>query len=56
MIDDPRKVKISHKSIEQLVKEAQGDEEPEKDVVYEFSGGRQFYSTDHTESGIYRRD
>lgn len=36
-----------------LVKKLIGAERSEKEVVYEFSNGRKFKSTDHTESGIY---
>jgi len=37
-----------------LVRKLLGPEQSEKEVVYEFSGGRKFKTTDHTESGIYK--
>lgn len=36
------------------VRRAWGKKWKEPEVVYEFSGGRKFKSTDHTTSGIYR--
>lgn len=38
-----------------MVKKLWGDEYYKPDVVYEMSNGRKYYSTDRTESGIYRR-
>jgi hypothetical protein len=53
--NQPPAVKIRHYDIASLVRQAEGDDLPEPDVVYEFSGGREFESTDATESGIYRK-
>jgi hypothetical protein len=38
-----------------MVREAWGEEWGKPEVVYEFSNGRKFYSTDRTEHGVYRR-
>lgn len=35
------------------VKKAWGDQWNKKETVYQFSNGREFKSTDHTDSGIY---
>jgi hypothetical protein len=39
-----------------LVKKVSGSDPPNQEVVYEFSQGRKFKTTDHTESGIYDQD
>ncbi len=45
------KVVIRHYPFSQLCELAEPDRKP--DVVYEFSNGRKFESTDATDSGIY---
>jgi hypothetical protein len=42
-------------SWEQLVRQREQEDYLKPDVVYEFSNGRKFQSTDHTDSGIYER-
>lgn len=36
-----------------LVKKIAGPPKPQEEPAYEFSSGRKFRSTDHTDSGIY---
>jgi len=45
------RVTIRHYPFSELCKAAEGETKP--DVVYEFSNGRKFESTDATDSGIY---
>lgn len=46
-------VTTSEYTWEQLVAEADKDYSRKDYTVYEFSNGREFTSTDHTNSGIY---
>lgn len=36
-----------------LVRKLLGPEQSQQEIVYEFSNGRKFKTTDHTDSGIY---
>lgn len=48
-------VKTRDISWEQLARAAEGEDYNKEDVVYEFSNGKTFKSTDNTSSGIYER-
>lgn len=50
---NPPPVKTRALSWEALVRQREGEDYNKKEVVYEFSNGRKFESTDSTDSGIY---
>lgn len=43
-------------TIKEMADRADGKDRNKPEVVYEFSNGRKFESTDATESGIYKHD
>lgn len=51
--DNEQRVKFRDLSWEEICRRAWGKQWNEPEVVYEFTGSREFKSTDHTSSGIY---
>lgn len=57
MVDQVKQINTRTRkiSVSAMVKKAWGSEYSRRDVVYEFSNGRRFESTDRGESGVYRK-
>lgn len=53
--DNEQQVRFRDLSWKELVQKAWGKDWNKPEKAYEFSGGREFESTDRTESGIYKR-
>lgn len=53
MADTQQLVHFTNRSWKEIVQKAQGKDAAKPDVVYEFSNGRKFESTDATDHGIY---
>lgn len=47
--------RVVTRSWKEIVQKAQGKDAAKPDVVYRFSNGREFESTDKGETGIYKR-
>ena len=56
MDDNRNRVQTRTLSWKEIVERTWGKEWNEPEVVYQFSDGREFRSTDKTDSGIYQRD
>lgn len=54
--DNEQRVRTRTLSWEEIVRKSWGKEWNKPEVVYEFSSGRKYESTDNTDSGIYERD
>ena len=47
---------FSSRTMKELAQQAEGKDWNKPEVVYEFSNGRKFESTDNTDSGIYESE
>lgn len=54
--NNPNPVTTRTVDYKRLIQDQNGKDHQKPEVVYQFSNGRKFDSTDKAESGIYRRD
>ena len=54
--NNPNPVTTRTVDYKRLIQHQNGKDHQKPEVVYQFSNGRKFDSTDKAESGIYRRD